>query len=260
MTGNGANIAGIHELMNNELGIPARTPNELIGVSFNRQIEVNANILQYVGCFGAVYSPVNFIPDEIKNKVATKDSVMSIAAVFVAAIILCVAVSLFSVIQLNSASSRYDTAHAKELSLLPVEAKYKELEETRKKVATYFLIKNRVNTNNDQLHKVLDDIKEGCPESFCIDSISVTDEGGTVSCTSQDKLSSVSALVIRLNLLQEIKNVTISSSIAKTENEVTKKRQYKYTISFEYVEAEEKLDTAELEYLEDILMVNEEAK
>ena len=88
----------------------------------------------------------------------------------------------------------------------------------------------------------------------------MTDEGGTVSCTSQDKLSSVSALVIRLNLLQEIKNVTISSSIAKTENEVTKKRQYKYTISFEYVEAEEKLDTAELEYLGDILMVNEEAK
>lgn len=260
VTGNGANIAGIHELMNNELGIPARTPNELIGVSFNRQIEVNANILQYVGCFGAVYSPVNFIPDEIKNKVATKDSVMSIAAVFVAAIVLCIAVSLFSVIQLNSAASRYDAAHAKELSLLPVEAKYKELEETRKKVGTYRLIENRVNTSNNQLHKVLDDIKEGCPDSFCIDSIVTTDEGGTVSCTSQDKLSSVSALVVRLNLLQGIKNVTISSSIAKAENEVTKKRQYKYTISFTYVTALELMDTVELEYLGDILLANEEAK
>lgn len=260
VTGNGANIAGIHELMNNELGIPARTPNELIGVSFNRQIEVNANILQYVGCFGAVYSPVNFIPDEIKNKVATKDSVMSIAAVFVAAIVLCIGVSLFSMIELNSAASRYDAAHAKELSLLPVEAKYKELEETRKKVGTYRLIENRVNTSNNQLRKVLDDIKEGCPDSFCIDSISTTDEGGTISCTSKDKLSSVSALVVRLNLLQGIKNVTISSSIAKTEDDVTKKRQYKYTISFKYIPDLELMDTVELEYLGDILLANEEAK
>ena len=260
VTGNGANIAGIHELMNNELGIPARTPNELVGVSFNRQIEVNANILQYVGCFGAVYSPVNFIPDEIKNKVATKDSVMSIAAVFVAAIVLCIGVSLFSMIELNSAASRYDAAHAKELSLLPVEAKYKELEETRKKVGTYRLIENRVNTSNNQLHKVLDDIKEGCPDTFCINSISTTDEGGTISCTSEDKLSSVSAFVVRLNLLQGIKNVTISSSIAKTEDDVTKKRQYKYTISFKYISDLEMMDTVELEYLGDILMANGEAK
>ncbi len=260
VTGNGANIAGIHELMNNELGIPARTPNELVGVSFNRQIEVNANILQYVGCFGAVYSPVNFIPDEIKNKVATKDSVMSIAAVFVAAIVLCIGVSLFSMIELNSAASRYDTAHAKELSLLPVEAKYKELEEMRIKVGTYRKIENRVNTSNNQLHKVLDDIKEGCPDSFCIDSITTTNEGGTVNCTSKDKLSSVSALVVRLNLLQGIKNVTISSSIAKTEDSVTKKRQYKYTISFNYIPAQDLMDTVELEYLGDILLADEEAK
>lgn len=260
VTGNGANIAGIHELMNNELGIPARTPNELAGVSFNRQIEVNANILQYVGCFGAVYSPVNFIPDEIKNKVATKDSVMSIAAVFVAAIVLCVGVSLFSVIQLNTASGRYDAAHTKELSLLPVEQKYKELEETRKRVATYFVIKNRVNTSNNQLHKVLDDIKAGCPRSFSIDSFSVNEEGGTVSCTSKAKLSSVSALVIRLNLLQGIKNVKISSSIAKAQDDVTKERQYKYTISFDYIDDLEMMDTVELEYLGDILLGNKEAE
>ena len=82
VTGDGAKIAGIHELMANELGIPTRTPSELQGVQFNRQIEVNVNILQYVGCFGAVYSPVNFIPEDIKNKTATRESIKGIAAVF----------------------------------------------------------------------------------------------------------------------------------------------------------------------------------
>lgn len=260
VTGNGANIAGIHELMNNELGIPARTPNELVGVSFNRQIEVNANILQYVGCFGAVYSPVNFIPDDIKNKVATKDSVMSIAAVFVAAIIVCVAVSVYSIVQLGSAEDAYEAANAKALSMEPVEQRYNELQQTRKRVGTYRLIENTVNTSNNRLHKVLDDIKEGCPDSFNIDSITATDDGGTLNCTSTDKLSSVSALVIRLNLLQDIKNVTISSSISKSEDDVTKKRQYKYTISFDYVSNIEQMDTVELEYLGDILLADEEAE
>lgn len=260
VTGNGANIAGIHELMNNELGIPARTPNELVGVSFNRQIEVNANILQYVGCFGAVYSPVNFIPDDIKNKVATKDSVMSIAAVFVAAIIVCVAVSVYSIVQLGTAEDAYEAANAKALSMEPVEQRYNELQQTRKRVGTYRLIENTVNTSNNRLHKVLDDIKEGCPDSFNIDSITATDDGGTLNCTSTDKLSSVSALVIRLNLLQDIKNVTISSSISKSEDDVTKKRQYKYTISFDYVSNIEQMDTVELEYLGDILLADEEAE
>lgn len=260
VTGNGANIAGIHELMNNELGVPARTPNELTGVSFNRQIEVNANILQYVGCFGAVYSPVNFIPDDIKNKVATKDSVMSIAVVFVAAIVLCVAVSVFSFIQLGSAEDTYEAANAKALSLAPIEQRYNELQQTRAQVGVYRLIENTVNTNNNRLHEVLDDIQEGCPKSFSINGITTTDEGGTINCVSTDKLSSVAALVIRLNLIRDIKNVTISSSISKGEDTVTKKRQYVYTISFDYITNVEQMDSVELEYLHDILQVEKEAE
>ncbi|MCM1246601.1 MAG: hypothetical protein NC293_13240 [Roseburia sp.] len=257
VTGNGANIAGIHELMNNELGIPARTPNELTGVSFNRQIEVNANILQYVGCFGAVYSPVNFIPDDIKNKTATKDSVMSIAVVFVAAIVLCVAVSVFSFIQLASAEDAYEAANAKALSLAPIEQRYNELQQTRRRVGTYRLIENTVNTNNNRLHKVLDNIAEGCPDSFTVNGISTTATGGTINCVSTAKLSSVAALVIRLNLISDIKNVTIASSISKGEDSVTKKRQYVYTISYDYVTNIEQMDSVELEYLSDMLQIEE---
>ncbi len=249
VTGNGAKLAGIHELINNELGIPARTPNELLGVSFNRQIEVNANILQYVGCFGAVYSPVNFIPDEIKNKVATKDSVMSIAIVFAAAIILCLVLSAYSIIALNGASDEYAAAESKVNSLKPIEAKFNTLDATRKRLKTYTDMTFVVDTNNNRLHKVLDTLKESVPENFRIDSINTTDEGGTINCTSNDRLSSVAALVVRMNLCTDIQHVTISSAIAKAEDEVTKKRQYTYTISFDYVTAKEQMDETDKEML-----------
>lgn len=250
VTGNGARIAGIHELMNNELGVPARTPTELAGVSFNRQIEVNNNILQYLGCFGAVFSPVNFVPEEIRNKTATKDSIMSIALVFMASFILCLVLFVFSLVRLSSAKSDYETAHAKALSLEPTETRYNDLLNTLQRVCTYQDILFAVDTNNNRLHKVLDYIKGACPSSFRIDSVSASDTGGTINCSTTDRLSSVSAVLIRLNLCTEIRNVTISSSITKSEDGMTKKRRYAYTITYEYVPQIETLDTVDMEYRE----------
>lgn len=249
VTGNGAKLAGIHELINNELGIPARTPSELLGVSFNRQIEVNANILQYVGCFGAVYSPVDFVPEEIKNKTATKDSIMSIALIFVASIVLCVVLAIFSIVRLSAAEDEYEAAHAKAVALQPIEDRYNELEDKRKEIQTYKQIDYVVDTYNNDLKDILEYVKEICPDSFRIDSINTTDMGGTINCTTQDRLSSVAALVIRLNLCTDIKNVNITSAITKAEDEVTKKRQYTYTITFDYVTHKESEEEVNAEYL-----------
>lgn len=252
VTGNGAKLAGIHELMNNELGIPARTPTELSGVSFNRQIEVNANILQYAGCFGTVFSPVNFVPDEIKNKSATKDSVLSIAVVFVASFVLCAVLAVFSFIRVGTASSEFDAAHAKAVALQPVEDRYNELMKTLKKVCVYQDLDYAVDTNNNRLHAVLDHIKEACPgpDQFRVNSVATTETGGTITCTTKDKLSSVAAVVIRLNLCTEIRNVSVTSSITEKQDEVTKKRQYSYTISFDYVPHYDVMDSVTKEYRE----------
>lgn len=250
VTGNGARIAGIHELMNNELGIPARTPTELVGVSFNRQIEVNNNILQYVGCFGAVFSPVDFVPEEIRNKTATKDSIMSIALVFVASFILCAVLAVFSFVRLSTAKGTYETAHAKAVSMQPIETRYNDLLVTLKRVCTYQDIEFAVDTNNNRLHNVLEYIKGACPSSFRIDSVNASDDGATINCSTTDRLSSVSAVLIRLNLCTEIRNVKVSSSITKSEDGVTKKRRYVYTITYEYVPRIDTLDTVDVEYRE----------
>lgn len=248
VTGNGASLAGIHELMENELGVPARTPSELSGVTFNRQVEVNTNILQYAGCFGAVFSPVDFVPDEIKNKSATKESVFSIALVFAASFVLCAVLAIVSIVRVNSAESAYNSAHAQAVSKQPVEDRYKELLKTLKRVCIYQDLDYTVDTNNNRLHDVLDHVKESCPSTFHIDSINTTEEGGTINCTTSDKLSSVAAVVIRMNLCMDIRNVTVASAITKNEDSVTKKRQYSYTITYEYVSNYDSMDSVTREY------------
>ena len=261
LTGDGAKIAGIHELMANELGIPTRTPSELQGVQFNRQIEVNVNILQYVGCFGAVYSPVNFIPEDIKNKTATRESIKGIAAVFAAALVVSVVMVVFSLIASGTSKSAYDSAVTKEKALQPVQAQYDSLQNDMQRVLTYLKMEGITDTNNNKLHAILDQIKETCPKSFAINAVNATDTGGTISCVSNDKkLSSVSALVIRLNLITNIKNVKISSAISKTEDGVTKQRQYTYTITYDYLSFRESRDSNEIDFFGDKLTLgNEEA-
>lgn len=262
LTGDGAKIAGIHELMANELGIPTRTPSELQGVQFNRQIEVNVNILQYVGCFGAVYSPVNFIPEDIKNKTATRESIKGIAVVFAASILVCIVMVVFSMIAAGTAKGTYEQAAQKERSLQPVQAQYDNLQKDMRRILTYMKMEGITDTNNNKLHAILDQVKETCPEDFVISAVNTTNTGGTISCISTDKkLSSVSALVIRLNLITSIKNVKISSSIVKDEDGVTKKKQYKYTISFEYLSFRESRDSNEIDFFGDELTLgDEEAK
>lgn len=262
VTGDGAKIAGIHELMANELGIPTRTPSELQGVQFNRQIEVNVNILQYVGCFGAVYSPVNFIPEDIKNKTATRESIKGIAVVFAASILICIVMIVFSMIAVGTAKGTYEQAAQKERTLQPVQAQYDNLQKDMKRILTYMKMEGITDTNNNKLHAILEQVKETCPEDFVINAVNASNTGGTISCISTDKkLSSVSALVIRLNLITSIKNVKISSSIVKDEDGVTKKKQYKYTISFDYLSFRESRDSNEIDFFGDELTLgDEEAK
>ena len=262
VTGDGAKIAGIHELMANELGIPTRTPSELQGVQFNRQIEVNVNILQYVGCFGAVYSPVNFIPEDIKNKTATRESIKGIAAVFAASIIVSIVMIAVSLIVAGTAKSSYEQSAQKERALQPVQAQYDNLQKDMERILTYMKMEGITDTNNNKLHAILEQVKETCPKDFTISAVNVTNKGGTISCVSTDKkLSSVSALVIRLNLITNIKNVKISSSIVKDEDGVTKKQQYKYTISFDYLSFRESRDSNEIDFFGDELTLgDEEAK
>lgn len=262
VTGDGAKIAGIHELMANELGIPTRTPSELQGVQFNRQIEVNVNILQYVGCFGAVYSPVNFIPEDIKNKTATRESIKGIAAVFAASILVSIVMIMISMISLGTAKGFYESTAQKERSLQPVQAQYDSLQNDMKRILTYMKMEGITDTNNNKLHAILEQVKETCPKDFVISAVNTTNSGGTIGCISTDKkLSSVSALVIRLNLITSIKNVKISSSIVKDEDGVTKKQQYKYTISFDYLSFRESRDSNEIDFFGDELTLgDEEAK
>lgn len=237
--GQGCSVAGLPELLTNELGVTVSTPSELDGVRFNHKVAINSTILQYVNCFGSVFCPVRFMPRALELKEANKGTLVGSVLIFVGLMLGSVILAAFSFLQVYVATQDRDTIQAKVQALEPVESEYNRL----MKVESNYKLKERlrffVERNNNKFHKTMDTLTDMLPKSFRIESIQSDDDKVTISARSRDKLSSLSALRIQLNKVTNIKNVKIDS-ITENKEQATNRRVYTYTLTFEYVQLQGK--------------------
>lgn len=231
--GVGCSIAGIHELLSNELSVEVTTPTELEGVRFNKKIVIDAAILQYLNCFGSVFSPLNFIPKSMALRNARKGSLTGALAIFAGLVLVSLVLSGFSIIELMTASSNHDELQARKNALAPVEDQYNELTDVENQYNIMSNIKTYTNSNNNHFHELIDKLSEMVPKSFKIQSIQSDEEAVTMSASCNDRLSSVSLTQIQMNKVDNIKDVIIKE-VAETEEENTGRRQYNYTLTFKY--------------------------
>lgn len=232
-TGAGASIVGIHELFNESLDIHTSTPKNFVGIKLSKKISMNRNILKYVSCFGATIDPVRFVTREIIEKEEVRSSAFGTAIVFAASIVLCVALAGISIFPLIGVKDEQNLLQAKEARLKPIEDRYEQLLQFESWYVLYTLVNDFVDMPNNELHSITDEIARKCPSGFKINSITTTNADVVINATSSDKLASVSALKMKLDTIEKIKNVKISS-INQTKDAVTKRRQYTYSIMFDF--------------------------
>lgn len=231
--GVGCSIAGIHELLSNELSVEVTTPTELEGVRFNKKIVIDAAILQYLNCFGSVFSPLNFIPKSMALRNARKGSLTGALAIFAGLVLVSLVLSGFSIIELMTASGNHDELQARKNALAPVENQYNELMDVENQYNIMSNIKTYTNSNNNHFHELIDKLSEMVPKSFKIQSIQSDEDAVTMSASCNDRLSSLSLTQIQMNKVDNIKDVTIKE-VAETEDENTGRRRYNYTLTFKY--------------------------
>ena len=135
-SGAGASAVGIHELLNSELGIHTSTPKDLQGVKFAKKIVLNRSILQYVGCFGACFEPVGFVPKDMIIKAKGKSTIYMASVIFGAAAVLCIIMAAISFFQVMSANNTQTELETKIAGLKPIEDRYNQLT----KIEDYYAI------------------------------------------------------------------------------------------------------------------------
>ncbi|MDY3909051.1 MAG: hypothetical protein SOZ48_04900 [Eubacterium sp.] len=234
--GVGCSVAGIHELIENEVGIPVRKPEVLEGIRFNRKVSIDAALLQYINCFGAVFKPVRFIPREVARKEAKKGKLTGSVMIFVGLFLLSAVLAGLSIFQVLMASDERDLAKAKHDSLAPIQNEYTEQMQIMTDYDLYKAVEAAVDTNGNHFHALINKISSLCPRSFKIQSISADEQKVTISAVSVDRLSSLSKLQMQLNTIDEIKSVKINQ-ISESKDVLTKKTQYVYTLEFTYANA-----------------------
>lgn len=235
-TGTGASAVGIHELFFNSLGIKTTTPDKLLGIKFARKIASGRNLLQYVGCFGAVMAPVHFIPKDVVDKEKKRGSAFSMAVVFLASALLCLVLAGFSFLQLYDAKTENERLISEETRLQPIEARYMQLMQTDASYKLCLALEDFVEAPNNELRRILRDVSKECPKNFRINSVASTETEVTINATTSDRLSSISVFKMKLDKITGIEKTAVAT-IAETRNEVTKKREYTYSIAFQYRDA-----------------------
>lgn len=231
--GKGCAVAGIHELLTNELGMPVYTPPEIEGVRFNRRVTVNAYILQYINCFGAVFDPVNFVAKAITQRAEKKGTLTGSVLIFVGCLLISIVLGGLSFFQLMTAKEENEMWTSRFESLQSVQGEYDALLAIKTNRELLGIVDLYTHSNNNSFHELLSKIESVCPKTFKIQSISTDERELTLNAVSTDRLLSLSALQIQLNKIDGISNVKIDS-ITETKDAVTKRKQYTYTMTFNY--------------------------
>jgi len=231
--GKGCAIAGIHEFMSNELGIPTFTPKEIDGIRFNRSVNVNAYILQYINCFGGVFEPVNFISREISQRAKKKGSLTGALLVFAGCLLLSLVVCGFSLMQLFMTKDENERLSSRVAAMSPIQDEFDSLMAIENNRSLISLVNGRTETNNNKFHDLLNEIEGYVPKTFKIQDVTSDEQHVTINAISTDKMLSFSALVMQMNKIESITNVKLDSITLKKE-EMTKQRQYTYILSFDY--------------------------
>lgn len=231
--GKGCAIAGIHELMSNELGIPAFTPAEIEGIRFNRTVNVNAYILQYINCFGAVFETVNFVSREVSQRAKKKGSMTGAVLAFVGLLMITVLVCGFSVLQLLTTKAENERLSSRVAAMSPIQNEYDTLTAIETNRGLIEVANASTVTNNNKFHNLLKEIENYVPKTFKIQDVTSDEQSVSINAVSTDKLISLSALIMQLNKIEGITNVKLDSITLKDEA-MTKQKQYAYLLTFDY--------------------------
>jgi hypothetical protein len=225
----------MNELIHHTLNINTSTPKEFKGIKVSKKVSEANQILQYAACFGAAFDPVSFVTQETIQEEEKRSSIFGTIIVFAASLVLCIALGAISFMQLFDAKNREGELAAKEARLQPIEDRYNQLKSIEDEFLLYQVLNRRVDTANNSLHRILTDIAKISPKNFKINSITTTEDGATMSATTADRLSSISAMKMKLNtMFKDIIDISIAS-VSESTDQVTKRRQYNYTIIFTYL-------------------------
>lgn len=208
--GEGASIAGIDEVLRQELGAEVTRFNTLNGIKVSQKSYLSADqALRFLACFGAVLSPIGLKIGKEKSREASSAFVdkIIIAVIIIAALVM---IAICASFQIKYALKKTEVT-IKEQKIKEMEVAEKVANEFDETVKAYNIVKSFVDTthtDNIMLYKFLNDLERIIPTGSTIDKLEATDGELKFEVTNQSK-EAVADTYVRIKELDYVTSVRI---------------------------------------------------
>ena len=208
--GEGASIAGIDEVLRQELGAEVTRFNTLNGIKVSQKSYLSAEqALRFLACFGAVISPIGLKIGKDKNKEASSALVdkLLLMLVIVAALVM---ISICALKQFQYVIVKKDVDDKKK-HIAEMEIAEKVAAEYEDTVRAYNVVKtfdDTTHNDNVMLYRFLKDLEKIMPTGSIIDKVSATDGLVVFTVTNQSK-EAVADTYVRISALDYVTDTSI---------------------------------------------------
>ena len=255
VTGLGADYAGIDETLSKALDMEIKILHEPDGFKLERYFK-NEHYGAYLTCIGAAMNPVGFLAEKNdrsikKGLIYGNSDLKNISLiVFVGGLLIAVAMSMVSVIQLNDArnENEYLNDRINELySIKDVYYGYLQQEYTTNKLQ--YLYDNTV-VSNEYLVEFIEEMESKMPSTINVQSFVANTEGVTMSLTVADK-KDVAKLIQQFRTFESVGELSVSgisdSGAVMPGEPISEEGKVSFSVSITYKGAEpaEASDTQE---------------
>ena len=221
ISGEGARILGLEQLIMNEMGFAVKPLRELIHVEFvktSEEIENNQSL--YLSCIGAAIDPIDFTPAEYTVK-AVSDSTMLFPIILLAvSVVGSAAIFISALLLYNQAKDNNSEMQTKIESIQDIQkiyADYETIENGLKNIEAYDAM---TKSASDNLLAFIAELEEKTPLGTVAKTLSIQENTVNIQATSSSK-EVLAKYVETLSSFESLKSVTVTNYVeTKDENDM----------------------------------------
>ena len=210
--GEGASIAGIDEVLRQELGAEVTRFSTLNGIKVSQKSYLSADqALRFLACFGAVLSPIGLKIGKEKSREASSAFVdkLVIAVIIVAALVM---IAICATYQIKYALKKTEV-DIKQQKISEMEIAEKVAAEYEATVQAYNIVKSfndTTHTDNIMLYKFLNDLEKLIPTGSFIDKLIAENGEVQFEVTNQSK-EAIADTYVRIKNLDYVTDVRVET-------------------------------------------------
>lgn len=210
--GEGASIAGIDDILKQELGADVTRFNSLQGIKVSQKSYLNSDqALRFLACFGAVLNPIGLKMEQGKSKenaMANADKILIVLIIL--ATIVVGGLTVYFKINESLAKAKVDDRKQKIEEMKSAEDLYNKYVAAMNAYNVVKVFDDTTHNDNAILTRFIADMEQNMPKNTYIDNLNASDGNISFTCSAPSK-EAVADMIVMLNGIDYITDFSIPS-------------------------------------------------